>query len=233
MQLTFKPVRLTGFAILSIATATTLSLGACSKSHDEKSSDKSSAPAAAKAKDSVHGLVASVSGNTVQVNQESGTATVNVSSSTKITEFTKAQLSDVAAGSCVNVVAKPAPPTGGPVTATSVQLTPQGAGGKCPQPKTAAGAPGQPQRVVGTVTSVADNVIHVTAVDANGNPAPTDVTVTDKTQYTRHGSAASEAIAQGKCITAHGNKDGGGSLQATVVTLGPAHDGKCPPAAAK
>jgi hypothetical protein len=82
--------------------------------------------------------------------------------------------------------------------------------------------------VIGTVASVAGNTIHVTVTDANGNPSQTDLAVTDKTQYTKHASATSEAIAQGKCITAHGTKDGGGTLQAAVVALGPARDGKCP-----
>ena len=37
MKLTFEPARLTGFAILAVAGATALSVGACSSSHDEKS----------------------------------------------------------------------------------------------------------------------------------------------------------------------------------------------------
>ena len=87
--------------------------------------------------------------------------------------------------------------------------------------------------MIGTVASVAGNTIHVTVTDANGNPAQTDVTVTDTTQYTKDASATSQAIAQGKCITAQGTKDGGGTLQATVVTLGPADNGKCPQPAGK
>jgi hypothetical protein len=39
--------------------------------------------------------------------------------------------------------------------------------------------------------------------------------------YSKGASATSQAIAQGKCITAQGTKDGGGTLQATVVALGP------------
>ncbi len=81
---------------------------------------------------------------------------------------------------------------------------------------------------------MAGNTIKVTVTDANGNPSQTDVTVTDKTQYTKGASATSQAIAQGKCITARGTKDGGGTLQATVVTLGPANNkGQCPQPAAK
>jgi hypothetical protein len=88
--------------------------------------------------------------------------------------------------------------------------------------------------VIGTVASVAGNTIHVTVTDANGNPSQTDVAVTDKTQYSKDTPATSEAIAQGKCITAHGTKDGGGTLQATVVALGPPNDkGQCPQPAAK
>ena len=227
MKLTFEPPRLTGLAILAVAGATALSVGACSSSHDEKSPATSS-PAAAKGKDSVHGLVASVSGNAVQVTETNGTATVDVSPSAKVTETTAARLTDVAAGNCVNVVDKPAPPPGGADTAISVHLSPQGEGGKCPQPKTG------PRRVIGTVASVAGDTIHVTVTDASGNPAQTDVTVTDKTQYSKGASATSQAIAQGKCITAAGTKDGGGTLQATVVTLGPANKkGQCPEPAAK
>jgi Domain of unknown function (DUF5666) len=226
MQLTFEPARLTGLAILAVAGATALSVGACSSSHDAKSPATSS-PAAANGKAVVHGLIASVSGNAVQVTEATGTATVDVGPSAKVTEWTTVQLSDVAAGNCVGVVAAPAPAPGGPVTAAVVDLSPQGGDGKCPQPKTG------PHKVVGTVASVAGNTINVTVTDANGNPAQTGVTVTDKTKYNKGTSATSQAIAQGKCLTAHGTKDGGGTLQATVVTLGPAHDGKCPEPPAK
>ena len=75
--------------------------------------------------------------------------------------------------------------------------------------------------MIGTVASVAGNTINVTVTDANGNPSETHVTVADTTQYTKHASATSQAIAQGKCITAHGTKDGGGTLQAKVVALTP------------
>ena len=227
MQLTFEPARLTGFAILAVAGATALSVGACSSSKNAQSpATSSSSPAASKAKnkDSVQGQVASVSGNAVQVTLNNGTATVDVSPSTKVTESTVAQLSDVAAGNCVDLIDKPAPAPGGPVTTTWVHLGLPGGDGKCPQPK---------NKAVGTVASVAGNTIHVTVTDANGNPADTNVTVTDKTVYNKGVSATSQAIAQGKCITAHGTKDGGGTLKATVVALGPANDGKCPEPAAQ
>jgi hypothetical protein len=247
MQLTFEPARLTGFAILAIASATALSVGACSSSHDEKSSAPSSAassPAASngKNKDSVQGQVASVSGNAVQVTEKSGTATVDVSPSTKVIEYTDAQLTDFATGNCVRVNFEPGPsPDAG--TATAVQQNPPGnppgSGDKCPQPKTvASGSPGAllpagpVQAVIGPVASVAGNTINVDATDANGNPSQIHVTVTDHTRYTKGVPETSQAVAQGKCISASGTKDGGGTLQATRVTLTAANNGKCPQPAA-
>jgi hypothetical protein len=226
MQLTFEPARLTGFAILAVAGATALSVGACSSSNNAKSPDTSS-PASAHAKDSVRGLIASVSGNAVQVTETTGTATVDVSPSTKVIEYTKAQLTDVAAGNCVSVTSTPAPAPGGAVAAQSVQLSPPGGDGKCPQPKNVL-----PRKVIGTVASVAGETINVTVADANGNPSETHVTVADTTRYQKQAPATSQAIAQGKCITALGTKNGGGTLQATVVSLGPTNNkGQCPQAA--
>ena len=224
MQLTFKPARLTGFAILAVAAATALSVGACS--HNDKSADKSpakSSPASATGKDTVFGVVASVSGDTVEVTAAKGTAKVDVSSSTKVSEFSQAQLSDITPGSCVTVVSTPAPAPGGAATAKTVQLGEPGAGGKCAQPKNAA----QPPNLIGTVASVAGNTINVTVTGADGNPSEIPVTIADTTRYSKHVFATSQAIAQGKCLSAWGTRDSGGTLQATIVGLGPANDGHC------
>ncbi len=61
-------------------------------------------------------------------------------------------------------------------------------------------------KVIGTVASVAGNTINMTVTDANGNPSETHVTVTDTTRYTKPASATSQAIAQGKCVTANGSQ---------------------------
>ena len=104
-------------------------------------------PALQRQKDSVHGLIASVSGNAVQVTEKNGTATVDVSPSAKVTEYTKAQLTDVAAGNCVRVVVQTRPgprwPCHGHIRAT------EPAGGRRQVPATEArssspGAPHQP-----------------------------------------------------------------------------------------
>jgi hypothetical protein len=227
MQLTFQPVRLTGFAILAVATATALSVGACSKSNNAQSSGSSSSPASAKpnAPQQVHGLIASVSGNAIQVTEKNGTAAVDFSPTTKINDVAPAQLSNVANGNCVAVVPA-APAAGGAVTAKVVRIVPP-ANGKCPQPKAAANsAPNEP--ILGTVASVAGDTITVGITDGNGNPSQTAVTVNDKTQYKLVSPADPWAIAQGKCITASGKtKDASGALQAGSITLSAANNGKC------
>jgi hypothetical protein len=81
--------------------------------------------------------------------------------------------------------------------------------------------------VQGAVASVAGNTINVTSTDASGATSQTPVTVTDKTRYTKQAGANTQAIAQGKCLTAQGSQDGSGTLQATTIDLRPARDGKC------
>jgi hypothetical protein len=75
---------------------------------------------------------------------------------------------------------------------------------------------------------VAGNTIVVASTDADGKPTQTNMNVREQTHLTKGASQSSQAIEQGKCISAAGNKDGGGTLQATSVTLIAANDGKCP-----
>jgi hypothetical protein len=190
----------------------------------------------------VSGLIASVANNSAQVTQKSGTATVNFTDSTKVTETTNAALTDVTQGSCVSV--RPVHKSHGsdPVTAASVRVSPA-VDGKCPQGKESAPGStttsppspsptpsGKKAPIVGAVASVVGNTINVTSTDASGNPSQTAVTVNDKTTYTKQATANAQAITQGKCLTAKGTKDpndGSGALQATTIDLRAANNGKC------
>ena len=228
MQLTFEPARLTRFAILAVAGATAMSVGACSSSNksDNAQPPATSSPASANAPQQVQGLIASVSGNAIQVTEKNGTAAVDFSPTTKVNEIAPAQFTNVANGNCVAVVPA-APAAGGAVTARVVRIVPAGVNGKCSQPKAAAN-PGPNQPLQGTVASVAGDTITVGITDGNGNPSQAAVTVNDKTQYRLVSPADPGAIAPGKCITASGKtKDAGGALQATGITVGPTNNGKC------
>lgn len=256
MPATTLPRQLTRFAILATAGAIALSGAGCNTSKNAKPTSPAASPtvasppiasptssppeAAEKGKDWVNGLIASVSGNAIQVTEQTGAATVDFTPSTKITEVTPAQLSNVTTGSCVTVRPTPESATapGGAVTAESVRVSPA-TDGKCPEAKRPAvgsttteptappSGPEKPRPVHGTVASVTGNTINVTSTDPNGNPSQTNVTVTDTTKYTQRNPATAQAITQGKCITARGTKDGG-TLQATKINLQPADNGNCP-----
>lgn len=244
MSATYPSTRLTRLAILAVAGAAAVSVAACGTSNKgqpgtsaSSSPTSTSASAKAEGKDRVAGLIASVSGNAIQVSEPSGTATVDFTPSTKVTEVTPAQLTDVTTGSCVTVRPRRESASGGATTAQSVRILPA-VDGKCPEPKHPAtsattttpstAAPEENAAIRGTVASVAGNTITVNSADASGNTAPTAVTVTDKTKYTKQATTGAQAITQGKCINARGTKDGSGALQATTINLQPADNGKCP-----
>lgn len=209
-----------------LAAATALSVAACGSSNTptpstspstvvaSPTSSPSGPPSGGDAQ--VRGLIASIAGNAVQVTQKKGSATVDFTGSTKVTEVSRAALADVTAGSCVSARAKDA---GRP--AASVRVSPA-VDGKCPpaeQPTTS----GKPTPAQGTVASVAGNTI---TINTDGG-TPQTVTVSDKTKYTKEAPATSQAISQGKCLTALGSENGG-ALQATAISLRPANNGKCP-----
>lgn len=226
MQLSFGRAQLTGLAVLALVGAT-VSVGACSSSQDEKSSEKSSQTSAAGGQGEVRGLVSSVSGSAVEVTEASGTATVEVSPSTKVVEDIGAQLTDVVAGNCLRVAFGPegAQAPGGDVVAMAVRLTQVAPGGKCALPKTE--AIGMPNgRLDGTVAAVEGNTITVSYTDAEGTPAEAHVGVTDKTRYRKDVATTAQAIAPNKCIIAQGTKGDDGKLRAKTVNVSP-EKGNC------
>lgn len=242
--------RLTRFALLAVTGATALSVAACGSSNKTASTSTSTSTStvtstttsqAPEGEAHVSGLIVSVAGNSIQVTKEdNANAAVNFTASTKILETTPGALTDVTNGSCVTVrPTKEAPQGGQPVTAASVLISPA-VNGTCPQPKAPAAEsstpapsgspapePAEPKPIRGAVASVTGNTINVTSTDASGNTQQTAVTVDDKTRYNKQASATSEAITQGKCLSARGTLDNGGTLQATTIKLRPAQDGKC------
>jgi hypothetical protein len=227
--------RLTRVAVLAVTGATALSVAACGSSNTSSpttspSSTPSStatspttSPPPASGQAQVSGLIASVSGNAIQVTQQdNGNATVDFTPSTKVAEVTPAALPDVTTGSCVTVRPGHGESQGGqPMTAATIRIRPT-VDGKCPTT-----APAKRSTVDGSVASVAGNTINISSTDASGNTSQTAVSVNDKTKYSKQASATSQDIAAGKCIAAWGTKDGSGTLQATTVDLRPANDGKC------
>jgi Domain of unknown function (DUF5666) len=230
------PARLTRLAIFTLTGATVLSVAACGASTTTKppsaagptsSAATSSPPASANGKAWVNGMIASVSGDAIQVTQQSGNAIVDFTPSTKITEITPGQLTDVTAGSCVAVhPTRDSAGNGGAITAQFVRVSPA-VDGKCQEPKHPAGGNAKHRAVSGTVATVAGNTITVNATDADGNSSQSNVTVTDTTKYTRQTATDAQALGQGKCVAARGTKDDSGTLQATSISVQQADNGTC------
>ena len=243
MSVTSPSARLTRLAILTLTGATALSVAACGASNTTKPSTAASPPSSAATSSTpsaspngkawVSGMIASVSGDAIQVTQQAGNATVDFTPSTKITEVTPAQLTDVTAGSCVAVhPTRDSADTGGAITAQFVRISPA-VNGQCAEPKHPAGTPpsggaAKHHVVSGTVASVAGNTITVNGTDANGTSSPSSVTVTDTTKYTKQAATDAQALAQGKCVAARGAKDDSGTLQATAISVQQADNGNCP-----
>ncbi|WP_078284578.1 DUF5666 domain-containing protein [Mycobacteroides chelonae] len=237
------PPRLARGALFALAGLTALSVAACgTPTNTNGASTNSSAPATSSAaphgehngKDHVAGLIASVSGSTIQVTKKDGTATVGFSQSTKVSEITSAQLSDVTTGSCIAAMAQQ---DSNPPTARRVMIWPAEDGNCAPAHKKgspeSSPAPTSEKRpehqaVRGTVSAVSGNTITVSATDPNGGAAtPETVTVNNDTAYAKRAPAAQSAIAAGKCLAAHGADDASGNLQAATITLRAAKDGSC------
>lgn len=239
----------TRLAILAVTGAAALSVAACGSSNQSSptstststvtSTATSQAPPQGEAK--VSGLIASVAGNSIRVTKDdNSSAAVNFTSTTKVTEVAPATLSDVTQGSCVTVRPTKEVQTGQPTTAASVRVSPS-VNGTCPPAKgsgqgsttpppsgSPSPAPAKPKPLAGSVASVTGNTITVAGTDASGNSTQTPVTVDDQTKYSKLATATPDAIAQGKCVTARGSLDNGGTLQATSINVRAAVDGKCP-----
>jgi hypothetical protein len=240
MPVVLPPARLTRLAIFALTGATALSVAACGASHTTSNTGQpstaagptssaatSSPSASANGKAWVNGMIASVSGDAIQVTRQSGNATVDFSPSTKISEVTPAQLTDVTTGSCVAVhPTRDSADSGGAITAQFVRVSPA-VDGKCEQPKHPAGANAKHRAVSGTVASVAGNTVTINATDADGNSSQSTVTVTDTTKYTKQTATDAQALGQGKCIAARGTEDGSGTLQATAISVQQADNGTC------
>jgi hypothetical protein len=240
MPVVLPPARLTRLAIFTLTGATALSVAACGASHTTSNTGQpstaagptssaatSSPSASANGRAWVNGMIASVSGDAIQVTQQSGNATVDFSPSTKISEVTPAQLTDVTAGSCVAVhPTRDSADSGGAITAQFVRVSPA-VDGKCQEPKHPAGANAKHRAVSGTVASVAGNTMTINATDADGNSSQSTVTVTDTTKYTKQTATDAQALGQGKCIAARGTKDDSGTLQATAISVQQADNGTC------
>lgn len=177
--------------------------------------------------DRAFGSIASVSGSTFEVNGTGGTTQVAFTDATNVSEAAPAERDAITVGSCLKAGSgdNSAPANSSAITAKWVMIS-TAVDGKCPQrPATDGAAPRAGHGGVrGVVTAVAGDTVTVSRQD----DSTVTVTLTDDTHYRTRTSTDAQAIAQGKCVAARGEKDANGVLQATNVTVWTTSDGNCP-----
>ncbi len=174
-------------------------------------------------------MITAVSGSTIDLRLRQGTGSVDVTPSTKVVESSPAQLSDVTPASCIAVL--PAPGSTPAQVIAQTVIVSSAVEGKCLPPVIPSGAappaapsgpPAANSGVQGKVDTVSGNTITI-APEANGNTR-TNVGVTDSTGYTKQADTDTEALTNGRCLSADGAKNDGGVIQAATIDLQP-----CPP----
>jgi hypothetical protein len=189
----------------------------------------------------VTGKIVQLTATQLQLNGQGGSATVDYAADTPVLQTAAGSLSDVSAGVCVAATGQPA--AGGVVDATilSVMLNMNGqctgAGlpgggvrlggsplpGASPRPRGSPGALGGGTAVRGKVTAVSGSSL--TVQPATGSPVTVDVT--SSTRITRIEQGAITQLAVGQCVTASGQRDATGAVQARQITVFPAGPAGC------
>lgn len=201
------------------------------------------------------GTVAAVDGSTAQVqNPQSGQVAVTWTGDTTFTQEVDGSLDDVAVGGCVMVESDDAgtDPDATEFAAATVRITepnddggcgPGGPGGDRPEGAPSdrpsdfsEGAPdGAPDGTqvrgfgrVGEVTAVtADGFTLSTTTPGSDEPSELTVTVDGDTAYTTTAPAEASAVKVGRCVTARGDSDDTGAVEATSIAVSEPVDGQC------
>jgi hypothetical protein len=235
--------------ILMIVTAGSLLLSGCSSASTSTGSTSNAGLTAGHARSGASGTIASVSGNTLQVQNASAQTAVTYTAATTISQTTPAAASAVTVGSCVFSFSGNAASTSA-TAATTIAVTATttvgacttgfgggGPGGKGGTPPTGAptggprpsGAPsGAPtgsgktvrtMPVSGKVTAVTATAITVSTTSRSGAPSTEKIIIGSATAYTSTVAATAAALVVNQCVTARGSTDTSGNVAATSLTV--------------
>ncbi|MHB8572142.1 MAG: hypothetical protein ACYDAY_04180 [Candidatus Dormibacteria bacterium] len=186
------------------------------------------------------GQLVQVTGQTLILSGPNGDTTVNFTASTTITKTSNATLADIVAGMCI--VATGSKDATGAITATNVRIAAMTAGvcvtpaggpgggagrtgtprpGFTPRPNATPGGSGGPPAnfgsASGSVTTVAGTA--VTVQPAAGSA--TTVTVPSTATVSRSQAGSVSDLVTGECVTAAGQPDASGAIQATALIISP------------
>jgi hypothetical protein len=199
------------------------------------------------------GLIAAVSGSTMQVqNQQSGQVAVSWSTTTSFTDTVPTTASAIKAGDCVFATgASGTSSTATTFTASAVSVSPpvngacglagRGGGGQGPRsgaPRSGfpgggarpSGAPGGGAGAAianGSVTSVSGSAIVIASQVPGSSATSRTVTIGGSTKITTVAKATAGAVKVGKCATVQGSPNSSGTVAATTVRVTDPVNGQC------
>jgi len=143
--------------------------------------------------------------------------------------LTPAKLSDITAGLCVTI--RPASGAEGGTVVADAVVVGVNKNSECKKTNAQdnAGLPRSPLGGFrGSVDSVTGTTIALTTYGADGSKINTTVETNDLTLFADRHQVKADAIVEGKCIIARGNKDTGGVLQVDTINLPLVVNGACP-----
>jgi hypothetical protein len=200
------------------------------------------------------GLIADVSGSTMQVqSQQTGQVAVSWSTATSFTDTVSTTASAIKAGDCVFATGPSgSSPTATTFTAATVSVTPAvngacgapgggGGGGLGARPGGGSGFPGgggaRPSgapgggagtaRANGSVKSVSGSTIVITSQAGGSTPTARTVTIGGSTKITTVATATASAVKVGKCATVQGTAGSTGTVTAKTVRITDPTNGQC------
>lgn len=205
------------FGLVAVVAGAASACGNAGTSPAGPSTESSSPPAAPARPPGASGTVAAVTASGLQVqNPRIGQVTVTFTPSTSFTRTGPATATDLVVGDCALAVGAPQPAgdPAGPVTATSVVISPAAADGECTA--SGFGGPGRGARASGKITSISGGgfVMHIGTSNATRSVTTTRTTTFSKTVASDH-----SALAVGECVTAVGPSDNTGAVAASSISI--------------
>lgn len=228
-----------------------LALAACGSAAAGTTTPKpgsSPTPRGGRAFNGASGQLVQIKGQTLIVSNAQGDTTVAYTSSTPITQTSTATFADITTGECLTATGTK--DSTGAVTASNVTVRnaingscsaaslfgPGGPGGnggatRTPNPNRTPNPSFSPPanlgRANGLVTAVSGTSVTVQDTTSTGTTSTT-ITVPTTVRVSRIDTVDSSALQTGECLTAVGQKDSSGTVQARALTIVPAGPNGCP-----
>jgi hypothetical protein len=176
------------------------------------------------------GTLTKINGNILILTTAQGTVTVNIGSNTTIQKTTTGALSDLQEGESLLVTGNP--DASGNISATSIQVQPQGWSPPSPSPGGNRGPsnqninrnPRQRQGVIGTISKIEGNILTLTTSQGTAT-----VSVGSDTTIQETVTGTTSDLEEGQFLLVIGSRDADGNVTATSIRIQPPGQNAPPP----